>query len=219
MEAAGTVAGVNAKRRRGRSRLILSAVLFCLTLSTVLFATRSAWLPALWRSLVLTDEPVKADVAVVPFHADHFSEMAEHISHAATLVADGYVDKVLVDEGQPYYGRTVCDLWVPLVLDRTGLERTAFECVANDTASVSGAAGRLVSVLEARGAKRVLLVTADSASRRMRRAFGKAAPDIRFTMVNTPRERIDSRNWWTSRDGQEMFAFEVVALLLDVGRP
>lgn len=216
METAGTVAGGNPKRRRGRPRLILSAVLFCLTLSAVLYGTRSAWLPALWRALVVTGKPVKADAAVVPYHADHFSEMAEHISHAATLVAEGYVDNVLVDEGQPYYDRTVCDLWVPLVLDRTGLEGTAFECVGNDGASVSGAVGRLVSVLNSRGAKRVLLVTADSASRRMRRAFGKAAPDIHFTMVNTPRERIAPRNWWTSRDGQEAFALEVVALLLDV---
>lgn len=37
---------------------------FYLTLSGVLYGTRSAWLPALWWALVVTDEPVKADTVI-----------------------------------------------------------------------------------------------------------------------------------------------------------
>jgi hypothetical protein len=173
---------------------------------------RFAGLPWMARMLDVTETPVPADVVVVP-STDFLKTEAQAIAYAALLVHQNYAPYVLLEQGAPYYGRTACDFWVPIISRRTRVEERVFQCVDSPSLSASERAWRVTEVLRTRHIKRVLVVTPAAASRRLRRAFRKAAPGIEFHMVRSPEDKFNPASWWRSRQDAKALIAEIFELL------
>src|SRR5579885_2456211 len=153
----------------------------------LLAATHVWWLTALGRGLVRSEEPVRADVAVV-LGGDY---CGQRILTASELVRAGYVPRVLVSGPMGFYGHFECDLAVAFAV-RFGYPVQWYIRFPNAATSTSDEARLIVPELRRRGVRRFLLVTSNFHTARAARLFRRAGSDLEMRVVGR-RTNISSR--------------------------
>jgi hypothetical protein len=173
--------------------------------------TRASWLSALGRIPLATSPLQNADVAIVP--SDFFPNDGRAVFLSANLVKLGYVSHVLVDEGVPYYDRTLCDYWIPMAVQHTGINPDErFECVKTGSRDPLVRAGRLAQALRKHKYTTAIIISAESASLRWRNTFRTAASDVRFSVYGYTNAAFTSESWWRSREGRKTWLTEILSL-------
>jgi len=176
-------------------------------LGVLAFLTRSLWLPWLAYPLIRSDEPAKADIAVV-LAGD---PLGHRIEKAAQLAKQGYVPLVLVSGPPGSYGRNESDLAVEFI-EREGYPAQWFIPFPDQARSTKAEAGFILQELRRRNVHSFLLVTSDYHSARSARIFLAEertmgyAPQMR--VVTAPDEYFHAESWWRDREAQKTVFFE-----------
>jgi uncharacterized SAM-binding protein YcdF (DUF218 family) len=157
---------------------------------------------ALGAYLVQDEPPQHADVAFV-LAGDG---TGNRIFKAAQLVRDGYAPKVIVS-GPVIYGQHECDLAIAMA-ERAGYPAAYFQHFEHEAHSTAEEAQDAASLLRSMGARHVLLVTSDFHTRRAKKMFRAAMPDITFEVVAARDEHFTPRAWWRDREGRKTFLIE-----------
>jgi uncharacterized SAM-binding protein YcdF (DUF218 family) len=160
-------------------------------------------LTALGSYLVRAENPKKADIAVVLAGGID----GARILTAANLVREGYAPAALVSGPGGTYGLHECDLAIPFAVQH-GYPESYFIHFEHNAHSTREEAMAFAAELRRRGAKTVLLVTSNYHTRRARKLFRAAAPEITFVTVAAPDEFFQPDRWWRNREGQKTFLYE-----------
>lgn len=182
----------------GRGRRLLSF----LGISILLFVlVRWVVLPGLGQYIVRSDEPMKADVAVV-LAGDHWGN---RIVKGAELKRDGYVGKVLVSGGPWVYGLYESDLAVAFA-EKRGFPADYFEALHEEVHSTQEEAHSIATELKRRGIRSALVVTSDYHSMRAGRIWRHTAPWLNQRLVAAPDRFFRRGDWWYDREsGKNVF--------------
>jgi uncharacterized SAM-binding protein YcdF (DUF218 family) len=191
-------------RRFSRFLKILGAFA---VLAVILAVTHTWWLRAAGYALVHSEQPVKADLAVV-LGGDY---SGQRIEKAANLVRQGYVPAVLVSgPAEKMYGFSECDLAIDYIV-RRGYPRAWFIAFPNPALSTRAEAGYVLPELRRRGVRSFLLVTSDYHTARARRiylAMERAQGGAWFRTIAAPAPHFTPDGWWRDREGQKTVFFE-----------
>jgi len=166
-------------------------------------AARPLWLRALGGYLVRSEEPVRADVAVVPA-GDYYGY---RILKAAELVRRGFTDVVLVSSPGGMYGYSEAELAIPFAV-RHGYPASWFVVLPNKARSTREEALAVAPELRKRAVRKCLLVTSNYHTRRAGGIFRSAVPEVEFRVVAAEDEFFRPGDWWKTRQGQKQFVLE-----------
>lgn len=161
------------------------------------------WLRALGGFLVRSEEPVRADVAVVPA-GDYYGY---RILKAAELVRRGFTGVVLVSSPDGMYGYGEAELAIPFAV-RHGYPVSWFVALPNKARSTREEGLALAPELRKRAVRKCLLVTSNYHTRRAGGIFRSAAPEVEFRVVAAEDEFFRPGDWWKTRQGQKQFVLE-----------
>ena len=161
------------------------------------------WLPWIGRSLVYSEEPVRADIVVV-LAGDSYGH---RILKGADLVKEGFARKVLVSGPSGQYGFHESDLAIFFAL-KHGYPSGWFLPAFNNAVSTYEEAQALIPELRRLNVHRYILVTSDYHTRRARRVFRKLAPDLGMVTVAAPDEFFRATSWWRTREGRKTVLLE-----------
>ena len=172
-------------------------------LLAALLLTHSFWLAALGRRLVLAEQPVPADIAVV-LAGDY---LGLRVLKGAELVRQQYTSKVLVSGPVGMYGFNEAELAIPFAV-RSGYPASWFVAAQNESRSTREEALALAPELRRRGVRTCLLVTSDYHTRRAARTFRSAVPGIEFHAIAASYPFFNADTWWRSREGRKTVLLE-----------
>ena len=167
-------------------------------------------LGAVGSFLVNAGPPAHAGLVVVLAGDAH----GDRIQMGADLVRQGYAPRVLVSGPSGYYGAYECDLAIPFAV-RAGYPESYFLHAEHHALSTTEEARDLLPFVRKLGAHDVLLVTSDFHTRRAGRAFRRAAPDVRFTVVAAPGSEFSAQGWWHNRQGRKIAFTEWTKTIAD----
>jgi uncharacterized SAM-binding protein YcdF (DUF218 family) len=190
-------------RRPFRFLKLFVCIVIVLAGLALLAATHVLWMAALGGLLVRDDGPAHADMAVVL--AGDFS--GGRILHAAELVRQGYVPKVLVSGPHTLYGRYECDAAIRFAVEH-GYPESWFIRAPHEALNTRDEAAAILPDLRRLGVHRFLLVTSNYHTARAARIFGTAGPDFDIRTVAAPDQYFRPGSWWRNREGQKLFFME-----------
>jgi uncharacterized SAM-binding protein YcdF (DUF218 family) len=199
-------------RKRRRVLLILAGVLL-LALGS-LWAAREPLLAAVGRLVVEEGEPAPADLAVLLSNTPVLDA-----EEAARHVAAGHVGKVLILARRPHPQEAVArGLGIRLppphelaaqVLERLGVPPASIAVAPLASGGTNAAAREVARYARAHGARRLLVVTHRSHTRRtatlLRRHLG---PEGRVVMRASPHDPYRAEAWWRDRESARELAME-----------
>ena len=180
----------------------LKFTLAFLAILLVLFLTRSLWLSAMGAALVHDEGPGKADVALV-LAGDYWGY---RLQHAADLVKQGYVPRILISGPPGFYGMNESDLAIHWA-QQQGYPAEWFVAVPHQATSTLAEAKVMLAYMRQHDIHSFLLVTSNYHTARARRIFleaehdGGGGPDMR--VVAAPDKYFTPDGWWQSREGRK----------------
>ena len=127
--------------------------------------------------------------------------------HAAELVRQGYVPKVLVSGPHTLYGRYECDAAIRFAVEH-GYPESWFIRAPHEALNTRDEAAAILPDLRRLGVHRFLLVTSNYHTARAARIFGTAGPDFDIRTVAAPDQYFRPGSWWRNREGQKLFFIE-----------
>ncbi len=166
-------------------------------------AARPLWLRALGGYLVRSEQPARADIAVVPA-GDYYGY---RILKAAELVRQGFTGVVLVSSPDGMYGYGEAELAIPFAV-RHGYPASWFVALPNKAHSTREEALAVAPELRKRAVRKCLLVTSNYHTRRAGGIFRSAAPEVEFRVIAAQDEFFRPGDWWKTRQGQKQFVLE-----------
>jgi uncharacterized SAM-binding protein YcdF (DUF218 family) len=166
-------------------------------------AAHPLWLRALGAYLVRSEDPVRADVAVV-LAGDYYGR---RILKAAELVRQGFTGVVLVSSPDGTYGYSEAELAIPFAV-RHGYPASWFVALPNQARSTREEALAVAPELRKRTVRKCLLVTSNYHTRRAGSIFRSALPEVEFRVVGAEDEFFRPVDWWKTRQGQKQFVLE-----------
>jgi uncharacterized SAM-binding protein YcdF (DUF218 family) len=161
------------------------------------------WLRVLGGYLVRSQEPARADLAVV-LAGDFYGR---RILKAAELVRQGFTGVVLVSSPDGMYGYGEADLAIPFAV-RHGYPASWFVALPHNAHSTREEALAFVPELRKRAVHKCLLVTSNYHTRRAGGIFRSALPEVEFRVVAAEDEFFRPGDWWKTRQGQKQFVME-----------
>lgn len=180
-------------------------IAFFLVLLTVL--ARGLWLPWLGQALVQSEQPAKADLAVVL--AGDFT--GHRIEEAAGLVQAAYVPAVLVDGSGLTYGTRESDLAIAFIV-REGYPEKWFIPLPMSVHSTREEAATAIAELERRHIASFLLITSNFHTARAARIFRdvlrKRGDRLTMRVVAAPDEFFQPASWWRNREARKTVLLE-----------
>jgi uncharacterized SAM-binding protein YcdF (DUF218 family) len=166
-------------------------------------AAHPLWLRALGGYLVRSEEPARADLAVVPA-GDYYGY---RVLKAAELVRQGFTTVVLVSSPDGMYGYGEAELAIRFAV-RHGYPASWFVALPNKAHSTREEALAVAPELRKRSARKCLLVTSNYHTRRAGSIFRSTLPEVEFRVVAAKDEFFRPGDWWKSRQGQKQFVLE-----------
>ena len=190
-----------------RSPRFFKILLTLCAVVVVMYLARSVWLPAFGFGLIHSDEPAKADIAVV-LAGDYYGR---RIEKAAELIRAGYVPAALVDGPAHFYGNYESTLAVHYIVAK-GNPPGWFIDFPMDATSTQQEASLVLPELRRRNIHSYLLVTSAIHSGRARRIFLATQRAIGFNpavrTVLAANYGFGPSNWWHSREGKKAVFIE-----------
>jgi uncharacterized SAM-binding protein YcdF (DUF218 family) len=192
------------------ARILVTIVLGFLLLAAVLIVFHRPLLTAAGRYLIVADPLEAADVIVVLSggRAD------ERVGQAATLFKAGLAPFLLLSGGEQLMGISVPDLLRRQALEH-GVPASALLYERSST-STSEQARFLRPILEARGARRAILVTSSYHTRRTRLLFRRtfAGSPVEIRVYPVQQDVFRPEDWWTRDQDTETVVLEYLKLAL-----
>ena len=187
-----------------RRRRLLFAVAGFVLIAALLVLTHSIWLGFLGDALVDSASPVNADAVLVLAGDAH----GNRIRTAAELVRAGYAPKVLVSGPVEWYGINEADLAIRFAV-ANGYPREWFEPLKIHALSTDEEARAMVSELEKRGIRKLLIVTSNYHTARAGKIFRRTMPSgIELLTIAAPHKYFQPHAWWRTREGCKTWFYE-----------
>lgn len=196
--------------RRGEQGGIFSRLLFLLLLFGVLVVVYQARHPLMRfaaQSWVL-DEPVAPSDALIVLGDDNYA--ADRAFHAAELYREGVAPIVVASGRMLRRDVSIADM-MQHDLDSFGVPAASVVKLTHRAQNTREEAVEVARLIQARGWKRVLVVTSNYHARRARFIFERVLPPGVTLRVSAARDSdFDPSRWWETHEGQKLFFNELV---------
>jgi uncharacterized SAM-binding protein YcdF (DUF218 family) len=192
---------------RRRFPLLLKFTLGLAVIAALVYFTRELWLPAMGYALIHSDQPEKAEIAVV-LAGDSFGRRLEK---SAQLIQAGYVPQALVSGPPGMYGVNESDMAVQFIV-REGYPPQWFVSFPDPSHSTREEAWYVLRELRRRNIHSFLLVTSDYHTARSRRIYLATERELGYTpqfrTIAAADEYFHAASWWRSREAQKTVFME-----------
>lgn len=184
-------------------KILISLTLFGFAVLAIVWFYR---IPLMWRAgqmLTDMDAPAAADAVIVM--GGDFNGW--RVLKGAELARSGFAPKVITSGSGSLYGIRESAAAIDFAVDH-GYPRSSFIPFQYGATSTLDEAIHVSQFARDLGFHRLIVVTSPWHTRRTRRAFHKAAPDLDVTLVGSVDKEWDGGFWWHSRDGRKIFYVE-----------
>jgi uncharacterized SAM-binding protein YcdF (DUF218 family) len=167
------------------------------------------------------DEPATPSDALIVLGDDDYA--GDRSFHAAGLYRAGVAPVVVVCGRMLRQNASIADL-MEHDLESFGVPATAIVKLAHRAQNTRDEAGEAARLIQARGWKRVLIVTSNYHARRTRFIYGKVLPpNVTFRVSGARDSEFDPLRWWETRQGEKLFMTELLGYAVAMwelrGRP
>lgn len=196
--------------RRGEQGGIFSRLLFLLLLFGVLVVVYQARHPLMRFAAQywVLDEPVAPSDALIVLGDDNYA--ADRAFHAAELYREGVAPIVVASGRMLRRDVSIADM-MQHDLDSFGVPAASVVKLTHRAQNTREEAVEVARLIQARGWKRVLVVTSNYHARRARFIFERVLPPGVTLRVSAARDSdFDPSRWWETHEGQKLFFNELV---------
>jgi uncharacterized SAM-binding protein YcdF (DUF218 family) len=200
--------------RRGEQGGIFFRLLFLLfffALLAILFVGRLPLLRLAGQLWVL-DEPSAQSDALIVLGDDNYA--ADRAFHAAGLYREGVAPVVVASGRMLRQNAGIADL-MEHDLESFGVPATSIVKLKHRAQNTREEAVEASRLIQARGWKRVTVVTSNYHARRARFIFERVLPTSVSLRVSGARDsEFDPSRWWETRQGRKLFMLELAGYLV-----
>jgi uncharacterized SAM-binding protein YcdF (DUF218 family) len=200
--------------RRGEHGGIFFRLLFlllCLGFFAVLYAARRPLLRFAGEFWVI-DEPAAPSDALIVLGDDNYA--ADRAFHAAGLYRSGVAPVVVASGRMLRQNVSLADV-MEHDLQSYGVPAPSIVKLSNRAENTREEAVEAARLIQARGWKRIIVVTSNYHARRARFIYGKILPSsVSFRVCGARDSDFDPSRWWETRLGQKLFLFELGGYLV-----
>ena len=200
--------------RRGEKGGIFFRLLFILlfiALLAILFIGRLPLLRLAGQLWVL-DEPAAQSDALIVLGDDNYS--ADRAFHAAELYREGVAPVVVASGRMLRQNVSLADL-MEHDLESFGVPGTSIVKLKHRAGNTREEAEEASRLIQARGWKRITVVTSNYHARRARFIFERVLPGSVSLRVSGARDsEFDPSRWWETRQGRKLFMLELAGYLV-----
>jgi uncharacterized SAM-binding protein YcdF (DUF218 family) len=200
--------------RRGEQGGIFFRLLFLLlffALLAILFVGRLPLLRLAGQLWVL-DEPSAQSDALIVLSDDNYA--ADRAFHAAELYREGVAPVVVASGRMLRQNAGIADL-MEHDLESFGVPATSIVKLKHRAQNTREEAVEASRLIQARGWKRVTVVTSNYHARRARFIFERVLPSSVSLRVSGARDsEFDPSRWWETRQGRKLFMLELTGYLV-----
>ena len=197
--------------QRGGIFFRLLFLLFFLGFLALLYVSRHP-LMRLAGQYWVVDEPAAKSDALIVLGDDNYA--ADRAFHAAELYREG-IAPVVVASGRMLRRNVSIAEVMEHDLESFGVPSTAIVKLTHRAENTREEAGEAARLIQARGWKRVVVVTSNYHARRARFIFERVLPSNVSLRVSGARDsEFDPSRWWETRQGQKLFMTELAGYLV-----
>lgn len=191
---------------------LLSLLLFVGFLALVYVARRP--LMRFAGEFWVVDEPAAPSDALVVLGDDNYA--GDRAFHAAELYRQGVAPVVVVCGRMLRKDVSIADV-MEHDLESFGVPSTAIVKLAHRAGNTRDEAGEAARLVQARGWKRILVVTSNYHARRTRYIYERVLPRGVTLRVSGARDsEFDPARWWETRQGRKLFMTELGGFVVAV---
>jgi uncharacterized SAM-binding protein YcdF (DUF218 family) len=160
----------------------------------------------------VVDEPAAQSDALVVLGDDNYA--ADRAFHAAELYREGVAPVVVASGRMLRQNFSIADVMAH-DLESFGVPAKSIVKLSNRAQDTREEAAEVARLIQARGWKRVLVVTSNYHARRARFIYERTLPSIVSLRVSGGRDsEFDPARWWETRQGQKLFISELAGYLV-----
>jgi hypothetical protein len=160
----------------------------------------------------VVDEPTAPSDALIVLGDDNYS--GDRAFHAAELYREGVAPVVVASGRMLRQNVSMADV-MEHDLQSFGVPATAVVKLSHRAGNTREEADEAARLIQARGWKRLLVVTSNYHARRARFIYGKTlSPNVILRVAGARDSEFDPLRWWESRQGQKLFLTEVVGYVV-----
>lgn len=160
----------------------------------------------------VVDEPAAPSDAVVVLGDDNFE--GDRAFHAADLYRAGVAPVVVASGRMLRQNASVADL-IQHDLESFGVPASSIVKLMHRADNTREEAGEVAHLVQARGWKRIIVVTSNYHTRRARFIFKRVLPpSVRVRMSAARDSDFDPAHWWESRQGLKLFMMELAGYVV-----
>jgi uncharacterized SAM-binding protein YcdF (DUF218 family) len=200
--------------RRGEHGGIFFRLLFLLFFAAflALFYVARHPLMRLAGQFWVVDEPPAPSDALIILGDDNYA--ADRAFHAAELYREGVAPVVVASGRMLRQNASIADL-MEHDLESFGVPAAAIVKLTHRAGNTREEAVEAAHLIQARGWKRVLVVTSNYHARRARFIFSRVLPSTVSLRVSGARDsEFDPSRWWETRQGQKLFLSELAGYVV-----
>jgi uncharacterized SAM-binding protein YcdF (DUF218 family) len=199
---------------RGGALISLIILIVVVVLCAALYWARHPILRFAGESWVMDAPAAHAD-ALLLLGDDNF--YADRATHAAELIRHGVAPVVVASGRRLRPGAGVVELQEHDLIER-GVPKDKIIRFPHDAENTLEEARALARLCTERHFRSVIVVTSNYHARRARYIFEKAFPPaITVSVAGAHDGDFDSEHWWEKRKSQELFAHEIVGMMVAFG--
>jgi len=160
----------------------------------------------------VVDEPAAQSDALVVLGDDNYA--ADRAFHAAELYREGVAPVVVASGRMLRQNFSIADV-MEHDLESFGVPAKSIVKLTNTAQNTREEAAEVARLIQARGWKRVLVVTSNYHARRARFIYERTLPSSVSLRVSGGRDsEFDPARWWQTRQGQKLFISELAGYLV-----
>lgn len=160
----------------------------------------------------VVDEPAAQSDALIVLGDDNYA--ADRAFHAAELYREGVAPVVVASGRMLRQNASIADL-MEHDLESFGVPAKAIAKLTSRAENTREEAVEAARLIQARGWKRVVVVTSNYHTRRARFIYGRILPSSVILRVSAARDsEFDPTRWWQTRQGQKLFFSELAGYLV-----
>jgi uncharacterized SAM-binding protein YcdF (DUF218 family) len=199
------------RREHGGIFFRLLFLLFFFGFLAVLYIARHPLLRLAGQFWVV-DEPVAQSDALIVLGDDNYA--ADRAFHAAELYREGVAPVVVASGRMLRQNVSIADL-MEHDLESFGVPAASIVKLKHRAENTREEAVEDARLIQARGWKRVMVVTSSYHARRTRFIYGRVLPSsVSFRVSGARDSEFNPSSWWETRQGQKLFLNELVGYLV-----
>jgi uncharacterized SAM-binding protein YcdF (DUF218 family) len=189
----------------------LLSLLFFFGFLAVLFVGRHP-LMRLAGQFWVVDEPAAPSDALLVLGDDNYA--ADRAFHAAELYREGVAHVVVASGRMLRQNASIADL-MERDLISFGVPAASIVKLTHRSENTREEAAEAARLIQARGWKRVQVVTSNYHARRARFIYGRVLPaTVSFRVSGARDSEFDPSRWWETRQGEKLFLTELAGYLV-----